>query len=351
MRKIVAIILAFYLGLTGLYLWANGLIDRALGDTPAGELAREVLRVGFLPVTCHLTCPVTDWINQNTRGHSSFEPLRFNAWPELKEAFLAGELRASFMIAPMALKLVEQGVPMKIVYLGHRDGTALVVHKDSDITDFAQLRGKRVAVPSRFSNQYLLIARALESRGMGLTDVTIVEMPPPDMPAALSTRAVDAVISGEPFMAQTELEGYGRVLAQARELWPNFISCVLVVDQRLIDEDPARVQELVDGIASSGKWLDEDMEHRMAASTVVAKRYYHQDPELLRFVLSKPPDRVVYTNLDLVKAEFEEINRVAVKAGIMEAPLPFERYADGRFSDAVRVSEVADPPAEPEARP
>lgn len=351
MRGVAAGILVSYLALTGAYLWANGLIRAPGGEAPETVAVKTPLKVGFLPVTCHLTCPVTDWINQNSRGHSTFEPVRFSAWPELKEAFLAGELRASFMIAPMAIKLVEQGVPLKVVYLGHRDGTALVVHKDSDITDFSQLRGKRIAVPSRFSNQYLLIARGLESRGMGLTDVNLVEMPPPDMPAALSAKAVDAVISGEPFMGQTELEGYGRVLAQAKTLWPDFISCVLVVNQQLIDTEPERVQELVDGIASSGKWLDQDMDHRMAASEVVAKNYYHQDPKLLRFVLSKPPDRVRYTNLDLVKDDFDEIVRVAVKVGLLTEALPYERYADPRFSAAVHVSPVTTPATPTEATP
>ncbi len=340
MRRVLFNVLAMYAGLTALYVWVN----REQGPAAGAEQAdRPTYKVGFLPVTCHLTCPVTDWINQNTRGHSVFEPVRFSAWPELKEAFLAGELPATFMIAPMAIKLVEQGVPLRIVYLGHRDGTALVVHKDSGITDFAGLRGKRIAVPSRFSNQYLLIARALELRGLTLEDVQIVEMPPPDMPAALSARAVDAVISGEPFMGQTELEGYGRVLAQAKELWPDFISCVLAVSQKMIDEEPERVQELVDGIASSGKWLDQDMENRMAASEVVAANYYHQDPKLLRFVLSKPPDRVRYTNLDLVRADFEEIVRVGVKVGVLSGPIAYERYADPRFSAAVRVSPVSVP--------
>jgi NitT/TauT family transport system substrate-binding protein len=48
--------------------------------------------------------------------------VRFNGWPELKEAFLAGYTPATFLLAPMAIALREQGVPIKIVYLGHRDG-------------------------------------------------------------------------------------------------------------------------------------------------------------------------------------------------------------------------------------
>ena len=47
-----------------------------------GSALKEKFRIGFLPVTCHLTCPVTDFINQQTTGESSFEPVRFSGWPE-----------------------------------------------------------------------------------------------------------------------------------------------------------------------------------------------------------------------------------------------------------------------------
>ena len=45
----------------------------------------------------------------------------------MKEAFISGYTDATFILAPLAMKLVEDGVPVKIVYLGHRDGTALMV--------------------------------------------------------------------------------------------------------------------------------------------------------------------------------------------------------------------------------
>jgi NitT/TauT family transport system substrate-binding protein len=126
-------------------------------------------------------------------GESMFEPVRFNGWPELKEAYLSGYTPATFILAPMAMALREPGMPIKIVYLGHRDGSAVMVHKDSQIYRMEDLRGKRIAVPNRFSNQRLLIFRALKNAGMTPKDVDLVEMPPPDMPTALYAKAVDAI--------------------------------------------------------------------------------------------------------------------------------------------------------------
>jgi NitT/TauT family transport system substrate-binding protein len=288
-------------------------------------------RVGFLPVTCHLTCPVTDFINKELHGQGLFAPVRFSGWPELKEAYLAGYTPATFILAPMAIALREQGVPIKIVYLGHRDGSAVVVHKESQIYRMQDLRGKRVAVPNRYSNQRLLIFRALRDAGMTIDDIELLEMAPPDMPAALYARAVDAISSGEPFMGQAELDGYGRVLWLTKDVWPNFISCVLAVHEEAIRDHREVVQQLVDGIARSGKWIDQSMNHRMDAAEFVARHYYNQDSRLLEFVLSKPPDRVKYTNLSLRRKDFQEIEELGRAAGILIGTATFEDYTDASF--------------------
>ena len=289
------------------------------------------MKIGFLPVTCHLTCPVTDFINKEIDGEGQFEPVKFSGFPELKESFLSGDLRATFILAPMAIALHEQGVPIKIVYLGHRDGTALMVHKDSNIRSIRDLRGKTIAVPSRFANQRLLIFKALADVGMTIKDVNLIEIPPPDMPAALYSKSVDAVTSGEPFMAQCELDGYGRVLYLTKDIWPNFISCVLAVNEAEIRDNPDRVQALVNGIAQSGMWLEKNMDNRKAAAQFVSKRYYNQDPRLLDFVLSKTPDRVRYNDLTLQRANFEEIEKLAKESGIIEGKVSFDDYVDVSF--------------------
>src|SRR5437016_3733864 len=141
-------------------------------------------------------------------GDGMFKPVRFNGWAELKEAFIAGHTEASFILAPMAMALRAEGVKIKIVYLGHRDGTALMVHKDSNIFRIEDLRGKVVAVPNRVSNQRLLLFRAFKKRGLDLKELKLLDLAPPDMPTALFAKAVDGITSGEPFMGQAELDGY-----------------------------------------------------------------------------------------------------------------------------------------------
>jgi NitT/TauT family transport system substrate-binding protein len=272
-------------------------------------------------------------VTEHTEGGSLFRSQKFTDWPTVKEALIAEEIGAVFILAPMAMQLASDGVPVKVVYLGHRDGTAIVVGKDSPIRDFGDLRGKRVAIPSRFANQNILMHKMMKEWGMPFGSIDLMEVPPPEHPVSLLAGSVDGYIVGEPFAAKAEFDGFGRVLYHTKDIWPDFISCVLVVRQDLIDSDPGLVQELVNGIARSGKWLDEDPENRMRAADVAATdRYYGQDPKLLKFVLSKPPDRVKYTSLAPAKADFDEIMNLAVEIGVLDEPVAFEVYADTSFS-------------------
>ena len=211
-----------------------------------------------------------------------FKSKKFTDWPTVKEALIAKEIGGVFILAPMAMQLAADGIPIKVVYLGHRDGTAIVVGKDAPIHDFGDLRGKVVAIPSRYANQHILMHKMMDEWGMPEGSIELREVPPPEHPTALLAGSIDAYIVGEPFAAKAEVDGFGRVLYHTKDIWPEFISCVLVVRQDLIDERRELVQELVDGIAKSGKWLDEDMDHRMDAAEVAAKNYYYQEPELLR---------------------------------------------------------------------
>lgn len=309
-----------------LHAWLNLGAFKTQSTADTGQF-----RVGFLPVTCHLTCPVNHFIETHLKGDGGFVPMRFNGWPELKEAFLSGHTDATFILAPMAMKLREDGIPIKIVYLGHRDGSAMMVNKDSNIYRIEDLRGKKIAVPNRYSNQRLLLFKVLKEHGMSFSDIQLLEMAPPDMPAALYSHSVDAISSGEPFMGQTELDGYGRILYLTKDVWPGFISCVLAVREDVIARDRPRVQALVNGIARSGLWLDQKMDNRMQAAQFVSTNYYNQNPRLLEFVLSKPPDRVKYTNLAVRRKDFEEIAELGKEAGILSGTAKFEDYTDTSF--------------------
>jgi NitT/TauT family transport system substrate-binding protein len=167
----------------------------------------------------------------------------------------------------------------------------------------------------------------MKDQGVEAAKIDFVEMPPPDMPGALATKAIDAYFIGEPHAARAELDGTGRVLYHAKDIWPRFISCVLVVTEKLIDTRPAVVKDLVRGIAESGEWAER---HRVAAAGVVAP-YFRQDEKLVRYVLTQPPDRVSYRMLTPTDAEMQQIADMGLEAGILERRLDVRELVDRRF--------------------
>lgn len=238
-----------------------------------------------------------------------------------------GRLQATFMIAPLAMKLREQGVPVKIVYLGHRDGSTVMVHKSDPSKDLRDLRGKTFAIPSKYSNQYLVIRKLMEDQGVAPDEIKFVELPPPEMPAALASRSIDAYFVGEPHAAKAELDGTGRVLYHAKDIWKGFISCVLVVHEKLIRENPEIVRELVRGIAESGEWAEYNREK---AAQIVAP-FFRQDEKVIRYVLQQPPDRVSYRMLTPTTEELQKIHDMGIKTGILQTPVTVTDLYDNSF--------------------
>src|SRR6185436_1498894 len=270
------------------------------------------LIVGGLPVTCNLTLPVAC---------------------EAKESLMAGRIQAAYMLAPHVMDLTEKKIPVKIVSLGHRSGAVIMVRTDSPYEHFAQLKGKRIAIPSRFAVDFLFLRKMLARENMTPADIQIIEMPPPDMPAALYANAVDAYCTGEPFGAAAQSAGYARPLRMTRDEWPKYICCVLTVREELIAENPAMVQNLVDHVLGAGVWLDQQPANREKAVQIAATApYFNQDPKIIRFVMQNPTDRVTYGDLRMIRSEFEELMQLSMQAGTIKHPIPYEKYVDERFT-------------------
>jgi NitT/TauT family transport system substrate-binding protein len=276
---------------------------------------------------------VTDYVSRFSRDGNIFIPKKFQGFPEIKEALIADRMQAGFMVAPMAMALRSQGVPIKIVYLGHRYGSAVVVKKDGPVQTVEDLVGKTMAIPSRFSDEHLILLRALAVHGIEKSRVRLVEMPPPDVAGALAVDAIDGFSMGEPFPSQAEMGGFGRVLFHAREYWPDYMSCVVVVRQDAIDERPLAVQTLVDGIKRSGLWLDAGVPNRDHAADFVGRYYFNQPPDLLRWALLRDLRRVTYSELEPRKPDFDLVRDLMLENGLLDHAIEFHEYVDPRFAE------------------
>ena len=307
------------------------------------------LQVGGLPVTCNLTLPVACAAKAASNrtlapGAARFEYQfsKYNGWPEIKESLMAGRIQAAYMLAPLIMDLADKKIPVKIVSLGHRSGAVIMVRTESPYQKFRQLTGKRIAIPSRFAVDFLFLRKMLAQEGMTADEIEIIEMAPPDMPAALYADAVDAYCTGEPFGAAAQRAGYARPLRMTRDEWPSYICCVLTVREELIQANRPMVQDLVNQVLGAGTWLDARHSNRDKAAEIAATRdFFNQDPNIIKYVMDNPTDRVTYGDLRMIRPEFEELMQLSIEAGTLKHPVPYESYMDESFTRNAQPATIA----------
>jgi NitT/TauT family transport system substrate-binding protein len=114
------------------------------------------------------------------------------------------------------------------------------------------------------------------------------------------------------------------------------------VREELIAANPAMVQDLVDHVLGAGVWLDQQPANREKAVQIAAGRqYFNQDPNIIRFVMQNPTDRVTYGDLRMIRSEFEELMQLSMQAGTIKHPIPYEKYVDERFARSAKPSVIS----------
>jgi NitT/TauT family transport system substrate-binding protein len=302
-----------------------------LGALPARHARAEQkvrIRFGHLPITDHLTIIAAKRARFETL---TLEPVKFASWPELAEALKAGSLEAAFALTPISLTLRQKGVPIRIILLGHRNGSVLL--GANDVRSVADLRGKIIAIPSRFSTHNLLLRRILSRDGLDAErDVQLVEMAPPEMVQALARGAIAAFIVAEPFGAQAELRKLGKVLALSKDVWPNHVCCALNAREDLIAAHPVAVQELVSALTEAGQFAT--AHPRDAAE--LSKPFLGQDPAVIVYAMTVPKGRVTYDDLVPTLADLSATQDDMLKYKIATAKVDLPQFLEDRFARAAR---------------
>ncbi len=274
-----------------------------------GYQGRKV-RIGFVPITCHLLLPVA--MDRDAWFPGQVEAIKYSSWPDMIESIKGGELDAAFILAPIALSLMDQDVPVRIALLGHRNGTALVVSEKEGIVGVNGLKGKTIAIPIRFSTQNLALQQYLAGNSISMSQINLVELPPPDMPSALASGAIDAYIVGEPYAAQAEMAGTGVIMHRIQDLWPDFISSLLIVREDILKEKKKTMDQIIRTLYHQGRWIEA---HRAEAARMGA-RFFGLPDALLLHVLTDKKVRVSYVDLLPRASELRKIGELMVKYGL-----------------------------------
>jgi NitT/TauT family transport system substrate-binding protein len=129
-------------------------------------------------------------------------------------AVVAGAQKIGFSNNTSLLIAASKGLPLRIVAAGNQasagDYAVIFARSDSPIKTAADLAGKRIAVNNLNNVGSLSINAALEASGVDITGIKYVEIPFPQMGAALAQRRVDAAWAVEPFVSAIRSAGGAR---------------------------------------------------------------------------------------------------------------------------------------------
>jgi sulfonate transport system substrate-binding protein len=154
-----------------------------------------------------------------------------------------------------ALLARANGSPIQTVYVFSKpEWTALVVPKDSTITDVGQLKGKKIAA-TKGTDPYFFLLRSLEKAGLSGSDVQIVNLQHADGKSALERGQVDAWAGLDPFMAQTEIEAGSRLLY--RNIDFNSYG-FLNVRSDFLKDHPAETERVLTQYERARKWIQDN---------------------------------------------------------------------------------------------
>lgn len=152
----------------------------------------------------------------------------FSSGPPLLEALGAGalDLGPTGDVPPLFAQAARGNLVYIGTYKGSSAGSAILVHKDSPIQTLTDLKGKKLAF-KRGSSAHNVAVQALRKAGLSLSDVTLVDLSPPDAAAAFKTGSIDAWSIWDPYTAVAEADPQTRVLTTAEGIvdsWSYFLA-------------------------------------------------------------------------------------------------------------------------------
>ncbi|MFD5316651.1 ABC transporter substrate-binding protein [Streptomyces sp. NPDC127098] len=180
-------------------------------------------------------------------------------------ALLSGDIDVAGSNVVSAMIAMGRRMPIQMVAAGTstaeepaEDFASLVVPEDSPITSPEDLDGSRIAVNSLQNINDVVINSVLTEAGLSNDDVRFVEMPLPDIPAAIQRGDVDAGLLIEPFASIGRSQGL-RVLASPYvNTRPGLqIGTYLMTSERVAD-DPELVAAFRAGVERTARSVAED---------------------------------------------------------------------------------------------
>ena len=279
----------------------------------------RTIKLAYLPITHSIPLfLLKDDVDSSPASKIGIELVKYGTWPELVDALVTGRVDGATMFIEFAMKAKEQGIDLKAASLAHRDGATMIVAKD--VASMADLKGRTVAIPEPFSTMNILLHLALEREGIAYSDLDVVVLPPPEMPVALAEKRVAGYIVADPFAAISVVNGNGRILFTADQIWKNSVCCALILHNDFIKGDRAAAVELAAGYRRAGAAA----ELKDARVLELAAKYMNADPEVLGISFGT----ISYADLELRREDYDQLAAHLARLKLLENSPAYADFVD-----------------------
>ncbi|QQO10559.1 ABC transporter substrate-binding protein [Breznakiella homolactica] len=265
MKRLLTALLIF--ACAGTLLFAKGSSDSGAGGTKKVTIQIEGSAVPYYT-------PIFTAID---RGYFAEEGLEveylFGNAADIAKNVSVGNVEFGFPNGEPIITAKSQGIPVMVVHstLQHGLGSTIFL-KDSGIRTPADLKGKKIAVTSFGSSNYVQLQVLLEKNGMSLKDVTVEIVGTEAIVPALVNKRVDAICFS--MLRTFELQYQGIDVAEFRsdEFLPSFGN-VLVTGKDYLEKNRETVQKFVRALNKSMEFIAASKDNTREAVTATIKNH------------------------------------------------------------------------------
>ncbi|MDQ7058938.1 MAG: ABC transporter substrate-binding protein [Ghiorsea sp.] len=290
--------------------------------------SKETINIGRLICGGHLSLAVVENKYQHNFPDFTLKTVQNHNWDDVIQDMKSGKLAGTFILSPLAMQLIRQGLDAKIVMMADRNGNGFILAKQ--YKSIEALKGKKaiIAVPHLYSQHHVLLYLSLKQHAVPYTDVTVVAMPPRDMITSLSRGEIDGFVVGEPEGNRSISLGKGWMAAISPQIWENHMDHVFLASNTFIKQHPQQLQELMNSLKHAGNYI-EAHPHEAA---VMGEDYTGASAQVFEQVLTTPANWIDYSDMIPSDAHMQAMAKEMVAMGLWKnIPDNLNTYTDTSF--------------------